>query len=401
MSFEEIGINNEDLLEKLYILDYNDPTPIQKESIPVILENRDVLGCAQTGTGKTLAFCLPIIQQLLQEHTTHNKTVSTLILTPTRELATQISENIGRLIHQTPLKQAVIFGGIPADKQIRRLKKGVNIITATPGRLIDLVKKGHIKLSQVKHFVLDEADKMLDMGFVKEIFTIESYLSPTHQTLLFSATMPNKILDVASKLLNQPQEIKVSPVSSTAVAIDEKIYYVDQRNKKRLLIDVIKNNNINNALIFTNTKRGANFIVKALGEAGIKSLAIHGNKSQEARTKALSYFKKKKIDILVATDIAARGIDIDSLDFVINYEIPPAAETYVHRIGRTGRAGKSGQAISIADGTELDSLKNIEKLIKHSIEEVKEHDFPMMEAEQDRNRMIKKKQKNNRRSSRR
>ncbi len=358
---------------------YTEPTPIQAEAIPAILENKDILGCAQTGTGKTAAFSIPILQMLFKREfiKQNNKPVHGLIITPTRELAIQIGESIGGYGQFTGLHHTVIYGGVSQNTQVAKLKKGVDIIVATPGRLLDLMNQGFIKLDQLKYFVLDEADRMLDMGFIHDINKIIAKLPAKRQTLFFSATMPKEIEKLAGKILTNPVKIAVTPVSSTVNIIEQSLYKVAKVDKKRLLVHLLKDNSIKSILVFSRTKHGANKITGDLTKTGINAAAIHGNKSQSARQKALKEFKQKQIRVLVATDIASRGIDVDELSLVVNYDLPEVPETYVHRIGRTGRAGSSGMAISFCSEDERKNLKEIEKLIDQSIHVVKDHPFVM------------------------
>lgn len=377
MKFEQLGLK-EPLLKTLNNEGYVDPTPIQEKAIPVILNGKDLLGCAQTGTGKTAAFSLPIIQKLHDAYKIEEvKPIRFLILTPTRELAMQIRNNIRTYTLGTKLKCSVIFGGVNQASQKEVLKKGVDILVATPGRLLDLVNQKYAKLDKVEYLVLDEADTMLDMGFINDIKKIVSKLPTEKQTLLFSATMPDSIHKLAESFLRKPEIIKVNPVSSTVDKIDQEVYYVDKANKTKLLVEILENNEIKNALVFTRTKHGANKLAEDIERKGIKCGVIHGNKSQNARVKALEDFKTGKTKILIATDIAARGIDISDLSHVINYEIPEQAETYVHRIGRTARAGKGGVAISLCDINERKDFEAIEKLIKKSVPENGKHNYPM------------------------
>lgn len=377
MKFEQLGLK-EPLLKTLNNEGYVDPTPIQEQAIPVILSGKDLLGCAQTGTGKTAAFSLPIIQKLHDAYKFEEvKPIRFLILTPTRELAMQIRNNIRTYTLGTKLKCSVIFGGVNQASQKEVLKKGVDILVATPGRLLDLVNQKSAKLDKVEYLVLDEADTMLDMGFIIDIKKIVSKLPTEKQTLLFSATMPDSIHKLAESFLRNPEIIKVNPVSSTVDKIDQEVYYVDKGNKTKLLIEILENNDIKSALIFTRTKHGANHLAEDIERKGIKCGVIHGNKSQNARVKALEDFKTGRTKILIATDIAARGIDINDLSHVINYEIPEQAETYVHRIGRTARAGKGGVAISLCDINERKDFESIEKLIKKSVPENGKHNYPM------------------------
>ena len=364
------------LLVALDKMGYSSPTPIQEQSIPPILEGKDIFGCAQTGTGKTAAFALPILQLLdAKKSTTPQRSIRTLILAPTRELALQISDSFKSYSTHLELSHTTVFGGVSQSLQVKDLRKGVDILIATPGRLLDLMQQGFIKLNNVEYFVLDEADRMLDMGFINDIKKVITKLPAKKQTLFFSATAAPEIMKLANTLLKDPVHISVNPVSSTATLVEQSVYYVSKENKRSLLKHVLKNDNIEHALIFTRTKRGADKVAKELNTSGIKAEAIHGNKSQGARERALKGFKNRSIRILVATDIASRGIDVDKLSHVINYEIPEQAETYVHRIGRTGRAGSSGIAVSFCAQEERSYLKDINKLIKKNIEVVTSHPF--------------------------
>ena len=345
---------------------YTKATDIQYQTIPHILNGNDVIGCAQTGTGKTASFAIPVLQ-LLNENPVTKKGIRTLILTPTRELAIQISENFETYGTFMQLKYLAIFGGVPQGKQVAALNRGVDILIATPGRLLDLIAQGCIKLSQIEILVLDEADRMLDMGFVNDVKKILTKVPAKRQTLFFSATMPQEIRKFAQSILNKPKEINVTPVSSTAQTVKQSVYFVEKAEKLNLLINILGDQTINRSLVFARTKHGADKLAKKLIKAGIHAAAIHGNKSQNARQKALEDFKSSKIRVLIATDIAARGIDIDELPHVINYELPNVPETYVHRIGRTGRAGYEGVAISFCDTDEKKDLKNIQKLIGFSM----------------------------------
>ena len=353
---------------------YTTPTPIQAKSIPSILQGKDFLGCAQTGTGKTAAFAIPILQNLHLKGQ-KNRQIKALILTPTRELAIQIEENIQAYGKYLPLRHLVIFGGVKQAAQERELRKGVDILVATPGRLLDFIAQGIVSLKQLEIFVLDEADRMLDMGFVHDVKRIIKLVPAKRQTLFFSATMPKEIQSLASTILSNPVKVEVTPVSSTADTIQQSVYFVDKDNKLDLLTHILKNNISESVLVFSRTKHGADKIARKLQSSGVTTEAIHGNKSQNARQNALSNFKSGKTRVLVATDIAARGIDIDDLKFVINFELSDVSETYVHRIGRTGRAGAEGSSISFVDGLDLINLKNTEKLIGKKIPVVKEHPF--------------------------
>ena len=366
------------LLDALAKQGYKKPTPIQIKAIPPALEGKDILGTAQTGTGKTAAFTLPILQQILPVLKDKNKRpLRVLILTPTRELAIQIHENISHYGSQTKVFHSVIFGGVGQKPQTDALRRGVDIITATPGRLLDLMNQGYVNLSRIEHFVLDEADRMLDMGFIHDVKKIFSKIPSKRQTLLFSATMPKEVLSLSNFLLKDPIRISVAPVSATAEKVNQKVFFVDQKSKQLLLKSLLKNDkiDISSVLVFTRTKHGANRVVKDLTKNNITAQAIHGNKSQNARQNALDNFKKRITRVLVATDIAARGIDIDDLSHVINYDIPNIPETYVHRIGRTGRAGNSGIAWSFVDTEERKYLSDIQKLIKKEIEIEINHEF--------------------------
>jgi ATP-dependent RNA helicase RhlE len=356
---------------------YTTPTPIQEQSIPHILRGKDLLGCAQTGTGKTAAFAVPILQNLLlqQKEDAYNHGIKALILTPTRELAIQIDESFAAYGKHTGLKHAVIFGGVSQFNQTAQLRKGVDILIATPGRLLDLIAQKYVNLKDIKMFVLDEADRMLDMGFIHDVRKIIAILPEKRQTLFFSATMPPEITRLSSSILTNPVRVEVAAVSSTAENVDQHIYLVEKNDKRQLLIHLLKNGTIHNALVFTRTKYGADKIVKELFRASIKADAIHGNKTQAARQKALNNFKEGKTRVLVATDIAARGIDIEDLSHVINFELPNIPETYVHRIGRTGRAGNSGSALSFCDMEERAFLRDIHKLINRTIPVVEDHPY--------------------------
>ncbi len=356
------------ILKALSDKGYVKPTPIQDQCIPHLLEGRDLLGIAQTGTGKTAAFSLPIINRIaLKKVKIKPARVRVLILTPTRELASQIEENIKEYSKGLKIFSAVIFGGVGHRQQIVNMGKGVDILIATPGRLLDLMDDGHVLFEQLEVFVLDEADRMLDMGFFHDVNRIIDKLPKMRQTLLFSATMPNDISSLAAKLLKDPVRVEVTPESTTVERIEQKLLFVDKTNKPLLLEHILKQKEVNSALVFTKTKHGANKVVKILDKVGLLSAAIHGNKSQGAREKALSDFKTGKIKVLVATDIAARGIDVDGVTHVINYNLPDDPKSYVHRIGRTARAGKNGIALSFCDDTERGLLKDIEKQIKTTI----------------------------------
>ncbi len=383
MLFKELNLI-EPILKALQTEGYTTPTPIQEQSIPIILQQKDLLGCAQTGTGKTAAFSIPLLQLLYQQRSQHKepKAIKALILTPTRELAIQIDESLEAYGKHTGLKHMVIFGGVSQNPQTDALKRGIDILVATPGRLLDLMNQGYIHLNQVKFLVLDEADRMLDMGFVHDVKRIIAKLPAKRQTLFFSATMPKEIQQLADTILHNPQRVEVTPVSSTADTIQQTVYFVDRENKKGLLNHVLKDKNIETVLVFTRTKHGADKVVKDLAKAGITAEAIHGNKSQNARQRALTNFKNRTTRVLVATDIAARGIDVDDLTHVINFELPNVPETYVHRIGRTGRAGASGIALSFCDEEEKEFLRDIEKLIARKVPVTDEHPYPLKQMSQ-------------------
>ncbi|MXS70456.1 DEAD/DEAH box helicase [Flavobacteriaceae bacterium W22] len=363
------------ILDALQNEGYEKPTPIQEQAIPSILEHRDVLGTAQTGTGKTAAFAIPILQNLTERKAPKNNHIKALILTPTRELAIQIEESFNAYGRNLPLRKLVIFGGVKQGNQEAALKKGVDILVATPGRLLDFIAQGIISLKNLEIFVLDEADRMLDMGFVHDVKRIIKLLPQKRQTLFFSATMPGEIQKLADSILNTPIKVSVTPISSTAETIKQSVYFVEKENKLDLLTHILQNNISDSVLVFSRTKHGADKIARKLQQSKITAEAIHGNKSQNARQNALNNFKSGKTRILVATDIAARGIDIDELKYVVNYELSDVAETYVHRIGRTGRAGAKGSSISFVDGLDLLNLKDTEKLIGMKIPVIKDHPF--------------------------
>lgn len=367
----------EPILKALTTEGYTTPTPIQEQAIPIVLEGKDLLGCAQTGTGKTAAFAIPILQNLFLNKIKDNTgVIKALILTPTRELAIQIDESFAAYGKHTGLKHAVIFGGVSQRNQTDTLRRGVDILIATPGRLLDLVEQRFVDLRHIQTFVLDEADRMLDMGFIHDVKRIITRIPEKRQTLFFSATMPLEITKLSKTILTDPVRIEVTPVSSTAEKVEQAVYFVERNDKRALLIHLLKDEKIKSALVFARTKHGADKIAKELYRANIKADAIHGNKSQAARQRALSDFKEGKIRVLVATDIAARGIDVDDLSHVINYELPNVAETYVHRIGRTGRAGLSGIALSFCDVEEREFLRDINKLITQNIPVIEDHPFP-------------------------
>ena len=381
MLFEQLNLI-EPILKALKTEGYTIPTPIQEQAIPIVLAGRDLLGCAQTGTGKTAAFAIPMLQLMHQAKVAGNsvKGIKALILTPTRELAIQIDESFAAYGKHIDLKHLVIFGGVSQQPQTNALRNGVDILIATPGRLLDLVEQRYVNLSQIQLFVLDEADRMLDMGFIHDVKKIISKIPAKRQTLFFSATMPAEIAKLSSSILNNPAKVEVTPVSSTAETIQQSMFFVEKENKKHLLIHLLKDKAIQSALVFTRTKHGADKVVKELSRAGIGAEAIHGNKSQNARQRALGNFKSGHTRVLVATDIAARGIDVDNLSHVINFELPNVPETYVHRIGRTGRAGASGIAFSFCDMEEKEFLCDIQKLITTSVPIVSDHPYAMSDT---------------------
>lgn len=378
MLFENLNII-EPILKALKNQGYVKPSPIQEKAIPAILEGNDLEGCAQTGTGKTAAFAIPILQLLYdkQKNPKGPRTIKALVLAPTRELAIQIGENFTSYGKYTGLKNTVIFGGVSQNPQTETLKSGVDILIATPGRLLDLMEQKYINLDHIKFFVLDEGDRMLDMGMERDVKRIIAKLPKVRQTMLFSATMPKEILKLKNSILIKPVKVEITPAASTIDTIKQEVYFVEKRNKKSLLIHLLKDKSIESVLVFSRTKHGANKITEDLNKAGIQAQAIHGNKSQNARQLALSNFKEKKIRVLVATDIAARGIDVDKLSHVINFDLPDVPETYVHRIGRTGRAGEEGIAITFCDGEERNDLRVIEKTILKSIPVIEDHPFVM------------------------
>lgn len=380
MTFEDLKVIDP-ILKALDDKGYTHPTPIQEKAIPIVLEHHDMIGCAQTGTGKTAAFSIPIIQ-LIQRTENQEKgkpTLRALILTPTRELAIQIDQNIEEYSKYTNIRHTVIFGGVKQGKQVARLKQGVHILVATPGRLLDLCNQGFVHLDTIKLFVLDEADRMLDMGFIHDIRKLLKLLPTQKQTLFFSATMPNDIVQLSKSILNKPKRVDVAPVSSAADTVKQYLFYTDRTTKRSLLLHILKEEEIEQVLVFGRTKHGADKIARYLKKEGIQADAIHGNKSQVQRQKTLNNFKGGRVRVLVATDIAARGIDIQELGHVINYDVPNVAETYVHRIGRVGRAGLSGVAISLCEPEENIHITDIEKLIDNKIKVINDHPFPQTE----------------------
>jgi ATP-dependent RNA helicase RhlE len=379
MHFESLNII-EPILKSIKEEGYTTPTPIQLQAIPIVLKGIDLIGCAQTGTGKTAAFAVPILQILSNNRTFDKKRkIRSLIVTPTRELAIQIEESFNAYGRHTGLTCTVVFGGVNQNPQTNILRQGVDILVATPGRLLDLMNQGYISLKDVEIFVLDEADRMLDMGFIYDVRRIIAALPQKRQSLFFSATMPPEIVKLAGTIVNKPVKVEVTPSASTVDIVNQLVYFVDKGNKNALLIDLLKDAKIKTALVFTRTKFGADKVVKVLNRKNISAEAIHGNKAQNHRQRALSSFKAQTTRVLVATDIAARGIDVDDLEYVINYEIPNISETYVHRIGRTGRAGANGTAISFCDAEEKAYLWDIERLIKKQITVVDDHLYPLID----------------------
>jgi ATP-dependent RNA helicase RhlE len=377
MLFEDLSLSKS-IQRAVFEEGYTQATPIQEQSIPIVLAGKDLVGCAQTGTGKTAAFAIPIIHQLhrIVGSSKKAKVIRALVVTPTRELAVQIGESFDTYGKYTNLTQITLFGGVSQNPQVDALKNGVDIVIATPGRLLDLHKQGFIDLNHLHTLVLDEADQMLDMGFVNDVKKIVKLTPKNRQTLFFSATMPIAIRELAEMFLTDPETVTVSPVSSTAENVEQRIYFVEKTEKRNLLYHLIKNENLSNVLVFSRTKHGADNVVKALRKKDIPAEAIHGDKSQNARQRVLDAFKNKEVGVLVATDIAARGIDIDQLPFVINFDLPNIPETYVHRIGRTGRAGNGGIAISFCGKDEKDYWKDIQKLIKVDVKTINDHPYP-------------------------
>lgn len=376
MTFKELKLNK-NILKAIDEMGYESPTPIQQQAIPIITEGTDLIGCAQTGTGKTAAFAIPMIEKLLETegNQNRNRKIRALVVTPTRELAIQIGQNFDEYAKYTNIKQTTIFGGVSQVAQVKRLRQGVDILIATPGRLLDLNNQGLLSLKNIEFLVLDEADQMLDMGFVHDIKKIVRLVPKNRQTLLFSATMPKAIRELANNFLKNPKYVSVAPVSSTAETVEQELYHVPKADKRKLLTHLIKNESVDNVLVFTRTKHGADRTVKFLKRNGVNAGAIHGGKSQNARQRVLKDFKDQKLTALVATDIAARGIDIDQLPYVVNFDLPNIPESYVHRIGRTGRAGNTGLAISFCDVEEKQYWKDILKLTHADVKTVKDHPF--------------------------
>lgn len=389
MTFKELGLA-EPILKALQEEGYTNPTPIQEQAIPILLKRKDLLGVAQTGTGKTAAFGIPILHHLYEGISLRDnkRKVKALVVTPTRELAIQIGESFTAYGKHTGLRNTVIFGGVKQGKQVNALRAGVDILVATPGRLLDLMNQGFITFRDLEFVVLDEADQMLDMGFIHDIKKIIAKLPPKRQSLFFSATMPKTIVELSRKMLGSFEQVTIKPQQATAEKVEQGVYFVSKSNKPKLLVHILEQQPNDSVLIFSRTKHGANKIVKQLGQADIRSAAIHGNKSQTARQKALGDFKDGKLKVLVATDIAARGIDVDDLALVINFDLPNVSETYVHRIGRTGRANASGIALSFCMSEERPYLRDIEKLIKQEVPRLGEH--PFMEDTQEEEPEIKR-----------
>ena len=379
MHFESLNII-EPILRSLKEEGYTTPTPIQVQAIPIVLKGTDLIGCAQTGTGKTAAFAVPILQLLSKNKTfDRKKKIRSLIVTPTRELAIQIEESFKAYGRHTGLTCTVVFGGVNQNPQVAALRNGIDILVATPGRLLDLMNQGHISLKNIEIFVLDEADRMLDMGFIHDVKKIIASLPQKRQSLFFSATMPPAIVKLAGSIVYKPVKVEVTPSASTVDTVTQYVYFTDKVNKNALLLELLKDTKIKTALVFTRTKFGADKVVRVLKKKNISAESIHGNKTQNTRQRALSNFKAQTTRVLVATDIAARGIDVDDLEYVINYEIPNISETYVHRIGRTARAGASGTAISFCDADEKEYLRDIEKLITKKIQVVNDHPYPLLD----------------------
>ncbi|SDL59146.1 ATP-dependent RNA helicase RhlE [Salinimicrobium catena] len=399
MSFKNLELS-QPLLKAIKDQGYTTPTPIQQQAIPLVLQGKDLLGIAQTGTGKTAAFGIPLLQRL-EESNISGRGIKALILTPTRELAIQIDESLTAYGKYTRLKHTVIFGGVSQNKQVQKLKNGVDILVATPGRLLDLMNQGFISLKHLQIFVLDEADRMLDMGFIHDVKKVIKVLPSKRQTLFFSATMPEEIQSLSNMMLKNPAKVEVTPASSTVDKIQQRIYFTNKPDKRKLLLHLLESNGISSALVFTRTKHGADKVARFLGKAKINSAAIHGNKSQNSRQNALKNFKSGELSVLVATDIAARGIDIDELKHVFNFDLPNVPETYVHRIGRTGRAGNDGMAISFCTSEEKKDLKGIEKLAAIKIPVVEEHPFPLDPNAQPAPAASPKRNRNNRQRRRR
>ena len=401
-NFESLGLSKQ-LLQSVIKEGYTAPTPVQEQAIPLLLKGHDVLGVAQTGTGKTAAFALPVLQILARKEVKGRRKIRTLVLTPTRELAAQINERFAAYSEHLSIYHQVIFGGVSQKPQVKSLKRGIDILVATPGRLLDLIEQGFIDLENIEFFVLDEADRMLDMGFIRDIKKVIKLLPKKRQNLLFSATMPTSIADLANSFLNDAVMIDLSPEEITVERIEQSVMFVEKQYKINLIIDIINENQIKRGIIFTRTKHGANRLVKKLDRSGIESAAIHGNKSQGARTRALAAFRNGDIPLLVATDIASRGIDIDGVTHVFNYDLPNEPESYVHRIGRTGRAGKNGVAYAFCDESESGYLVGIQRLIGKQITQFKDHPYHFSKAipkpDQKPGRIKESKKKNQRKKT--
>ncbi|PIB28325.1 DEAD/DEAH box helicase [Maribacter sp. 4U21] len=384
MTFKELGLA-EPILKALEAEGYTTPTPIQEKAIPILLKGKDLLGVAQTGTGKTAAFGIPVLHHLYEGISLrqNKRKIKALVVTPTRELAIQIGESFTAYGKHTGLRNTVIFGGVKQGKQVNALRGGIDILIATPGRLLDLMNQGFITFRDLEFVVLDEADQMLDMGFIHDIKKIIAKLPPQRQSLFFSATMPKTIVELSTKMLGDFERVTIKPEQATAEKVEQGVYFVSKPNKPKLLVHLLQEKPNESVLVFSRTKHGANKIVKKLAQADIRSAAIHGNKSQAARQKALGAFKDGKLKVLVATDIAARGIDVEELSLVVNYDLPNVSETYVHRIGRTGRASASGIALSFCDLEERAYLRDIEKLIKQQVPRMPEHPFTDADSEQE------------------
>jgi ATP-dependent RNA helicase RhlE len=401
-NFESLGLSKQ-LLQSVKREGYTAPTPVQEQAIPLLLKGHDVLGVAQTGTGKTAAFALPVLQILARKEIKGRRKIRTLVLTPTRELAAQINERFATYSEHLSIYHQVIFGGVSQKPQVKSLRRGIDILVATPGRLLDLMEQGFIDLENIEFFVLDEADRMLDMGFIKDIKKVIKLLPKKRQNLLFSATMPSSIADLANSFLNNAVMIDLSPEEITVERIEQSVMFVEKQYKINLITDIINENRIKRGIIFTRTKHGANRLVKKLDRSGIESAAIHGNKSQGARTRALAAFRNGDIPLLVATDIASRGIDIEGVTHVFNYDLPNEPESYVHRIGRTARAGKSGVAYAFCDESESGYLVGIQRLIGKQIPQFKEHPYHFSKAipkpDQKPGRIKESKKKNHRKNT--
>lgn len=378
MTFEDLRIVPP-ILKALAAQGYTQPTPIQAQSIPILLRGKDLLGCAQTGTGKTAAFSIPVLQNIyLDQQNSPQKgfrKIKALIVTPTRELAIQIGENFTAYARYTSIRNTVIFGGVKQGNQTQALKKGVDVLVATPGRLLDLMQQGFISLKHIEYFILDEADHMLDMGFIHDIRKLIAKIPEKRQSLFFSATMPPSIVTLSQKILGEYESVTIKPEQATAERVEQAVYFVSKPDKRKLLVHLLNSKPVQSVLVFSRTKFGADKIVKMLQKSDIKAEAIHGNKSQGARQRSLRDFKSGRVNVLVATDIAARGIDVDELSLVINYDLPNVSETYVHRIGRTGRASASGVALSFCDNEERSYLRDIEKLIKQDLPIISDNPF--------------------------